>query len=64
MLCAMHDASLALTLCDRVLALSGGRIAWALDMRMATAQEIEAAMRALYGDAEVLRGECGWAVLC
>lgn len=63
-LCAMHDASLALTLCDRVLALSGGRIAWALDMRTATAQEIEAAMRALYGDAEVLRGEHGWAVLC
>ena len=62
-LCALHDASLALTLCDRVLALSGGRIAWALDMRTATAREIEGAMRALYGDAEVLRGERGWAVL-
>ena len=62
-LCALHDASLALTLCDRVLALHSGRIAWALDMRSATQGEIEGAMRALYGDAEVLRGERGWAVL-
>lgn len=62
-LCALHDASLALTLCDRVLALHGGRIAWALDMRTATQGEIEGAMRALYGDAEVLRGQRGWAVL-
>lgn len=63
-LCALHDASLALTLCDHVLALQDGRIAWALHMRTATAEEIGGAMRALYGDAEVLRGEHGWAVLC
>lgn len=62
-LCALHDASLALSMCDRVLALCGGRVAWALDMRTADAQEVEAAMRALYGDVEVLRGAHGWAVM-
>ena len=62
-LCAMHDASLALSLCDRVLTLSGGRIARELDMRAASAEEIGGAMRALYGGCEVLCGERGWAVL-
>lgn len=62
-LAALHDASLALSLCDRVLILKEGRIACALDMRAAQEADVLAAMRLLYGDVKVCRAENRWAVL-
>lgn len=49
-LVSLHDAQLALNRCDRALILQDGRIARALDLHAAGREEIEDAMRALYGD--------------
>ena len=62
-LCALHDASLALTACDRVLILKDGVIACELDMHTASRQTAEEAMRLLYGSAQVLRAGDRWAVI-
>ena len=62
-LCALHDASLALSVCDSVAVLSGGRIVCRLDMARAGEDEVRAAMRALYGDVTVIRRGGRWAVL-
>lgn len=62
-LCALHDASLALSVCDSVAVLSGGRIVWRLDMARAGEDEVRAAMCALYGDVTVIRRDGRWAVL-
>lgn len=62
-LCALHDASLALSVCDSVAVLSGGRIVCRLDMARAGEDEIRAAMCALYGDVTVIRRGGRWAVL-
>lgn len=62
-LVALHDASAALSCCDRVLILKDGCIACALDMRTAGQDEVLAAMRLLYGEVTVMRdGRC-WAVV-
>jgi len=62
-LCALHDASLALSVCDSVAVLSGGRIVCRLDMARAGEAEVRAAMCALYGDVTVIRRDGRWAVL-
>ena len=62
-LCALHDASLALSVCDSVAVLSGGRIVCRLDMAKAGEDEVRAAMCALYGDVTVIRRGGRWAVL-
>lgn len=62
-LCALHDASLALSVCDSVAVLSGGRIVCRLDMARAGEDEVRAAMCALYGDVTVIRQDGRWAVL-
>ena len=62
-LCALHDASLALSVCDSVAVLSGGRIVCRLDMARAGEDEVRAAMCALYGDVTVIRRDGRWAVL-
>lgn len=62
-LCALHDASLALSVCDSVAVLSGGRIVCRLDMARAGEDEVRAAMCALYGDVTVIRRGGRWAVL-
>lgn len=62
-LCALHDASLALSVCDSVAMLSGGRIVCRLDMARAGEDEVRAAMHALYGDVTVIRRDGRWAVL-
>ncbi len=62
-LCALHDASLALSVCDSVAVLSGGRIVCRLDMEKAGEDEVRAAMCALYGDVTVIRRGGRWAVL-
>ena len=62
-LCALHDASLALSVCDSVAVLSGGRIVCRLDMARAGEDEVRAAMCALYGDVTVIRMDGRWAVL-
>ena len=62
-LCALHDASLALSVCDSVAVLSGGRIVSRLDMARAGEDEVRAAMCALYGDVTVIRRDGRWAVL-
>ena len=62
-LCALHDASLALSVCDSVAVLSGGRIVCRLDMARAGEDEVRAAMCALYGDVTVIHRDGRWAVL-
>ena len=62
-LCALHDASLALSVCDSVAVLSGGRIVCRLNMARAGEDEVRAAMHALYGDVTVIRRDGRWAVL-
>lgn len=62
-LCVLHDASLALSVCDSVAVLSGGRIVCRLDMARAGEDEVRAAMCALYGDVTVIRQDGRWAVL-
>lgn len=62
-LCALHDASLALSVCDSVAVLSGGRIVCRLDMARAGEDEVRTAMCALYGDVTVIRRGGRWAVL-
>ena len=62
-LCALHDASLALSVCDSVAVLSGGRIVCRLDMARAGEDEVRAARCALYGDVTVIRRDGRWAVL-
>ena len=62
-LCALHDASLALSVCDSVAVLSGGRIVCRLDMAKAGEDEVRAAMCALYGDVTVIRRDGRWAIL-
>lgn len=62
-LCVLHDASLALSVCDSVAVLSGGRIVCRLDMARAGEDEVRAAMSALYGDVTVIRRDGRWAVL-
>ena len=62
-LCALHDASLALSVCDSVAVLSGGRIVCRLDMAKAGEDEVRAAMCALYGDVTVIHRDGRWAVL-
>jgi len=62
-LCALHDASLALSSCDRVLILAHGVIACDLNMRAAGEDEVSAAMRLLYGEAAVGRVGGRWAVV-
>lgn len=62
-LIAMHDASLALNACDRVLILHGGRIGAVLDMRTADEAEVCGGVRLLYGEAHAERTAAGWAVL-
>lgn len=62
-LCALHDASLALSVCDSVAVLSGGRIVCRLDMAKAGEDEVRAAMCALYGDVTVIHRGRRWAVL-
>ena len=62
-LCALHDASLALSVCDSVAVLSGGRIVCRLDMARAGEDEVRAAMHALYGDVTVIRQDGRWAIL-
>lgn len=62
-LCALHDASLALSVCDSVAVLSGGRIVCRLDMARTGEDEVRAAMCALYGDVTVIRRDGRWAVL-
>lgn len=62
-LCALHDASLALSVCDSVAVLSGGRIVCRLDMARVGEDEVRAAMCALYGDVTVIRRDGRWAVL-
>ena len=62
-LCALHDASLALSVCDSVAVLSGGRIVCRLDMARAGEDEVRAAMHALYGDVTVIHRGRRWAVL-
>jgi len=62
-LCALHDASLALSSCDRVLILAHGVIACDLNMRAAGGDEVSAAMRLLYGEAAVGRVGGRWAVV-
>ena len=61
-LVALHDASLALNRCDRVLILQGGVIGCELDMRSAQEEQVCAAMRLLYGDVKTARVQGGWAV--
>ena len=61
-LVSLHDASLALSLCDRAAILTGGRIACTLDLRSASRGELEDAMDALYGGARVLGGPGAWSV--
>lgn len=62
-LVALHDASAALSCCDRVMILSGGAIACALDMRETNEDEVLAAMRLLYGGVSVMHNAHGWAVV-
>lgn len=62
-LCALHDASLALSVCDSVAVLSGGRIVCRLDMARVGEDEVRAAMCALYGDVTVICRGGRWAVL-
>lgn len=62
-LVALHDASLALNVCDRVFTFRDGVIAGELDMRDARDEEIEREMRALYGDVALLRGAAGAALI-
>lgn len=62
-LVALHDASLALSRCDRVLILMGGRIAFDLDMRAASEEQVERALCALYGQVQVVRRGTRFAVL-
>jgi len=62
-LCALHDASLALSVCDSVAVLSGGRIVCRLDMAKAGEAEVRKAMHALYGNVTVIRRDGRWAVL-
>ena len=62
-LCALHDASLALSVCDSVAVLSGGRIVCRLNMAHAGEAEVREAMHALYGDVTVIRQDGCWAIL-
>lgn len=62
-LCALHDASLALSVCDSVAVLSGGRIVCRLNMAHAGEAEVREAMHALYGDVTVIRQDGRWAIL-
>jgi len=62
-LCALHDASLALSVCDSVAVLSGGRIVCRLNMAHAEEAEVREAMHALYGDVTVIRQDGCWAIL-
>jgi len=62
-LIALHDASLALSCCDRVLILRDGRIACSLDMHGADDETVNAAMRMLYGDVQTVRAGSRFAVL-
>ena len=62
-LVSLHDAALALNLCDRALILREGRIARAVDLRAAGCDELEDAMRALYGDVRLSGSPGEWHVL-
>ena len=62
-LCVLHDASLALNTCDRVLILRGGRIVCALEMESACEEAVRSAMALLYGGVKVGQIDGGWAVL-
>jgi len=62
-LIVLHDASLALSCCDRVLILRDGRIACELRMADAQESEVRSAMRLLYGDVAVMRLGDRWAVV-
>lgn len=62
-LIALHDPALALNVCDRVLAIRDGRIAFAAEMRRAGREEIERGMRLLYGAVRVVRDGGAYAVL-
>ncbi len=62
-LVALHDPQLALSRCDRVLALCGGRVAAELDMRAAEISEVTRVMRLLYGEVTVARVQGRFAVL-
>lgn len=62
-LCALHDASLALSVCDSVAVLSGGRIVCRLNMAHAGEAEVREAMHALYGDVTIIRQDGRWAIL-
>jgi len=62
-LVALHDASLALSCCDRVLILMEGRIAFSLDMKTAREEQIAEALCALYGDVQLVRRGDRFAVL-
>lgn len=61
-LIALHDPTLALNGCDRVMILMEGRIACVLDMHTADEDEIAGAMRRLYGDVAVGRIGERWAI--
>lgn len=61
-LAAVHDAQLALSRADRVLVLKDGRIARELDPREDSREEIEEAMRLLYGDVRVGGSRGAWCV--
>lgn len=62
-LCALHDASLALSVCDSVAVLSGGRIVCRLNMAHAGEAEVREAMHALYGDVTIIQQDGRWAIL-
>ena len=62
-LIVLHDASLALSCCDRVLILKDGRIACGLHMAGAQESEVRSAMRLLYGDVAAACIDGRWAVV-
>lgn len=62
-LVALHDASLALTACDRVFILKEGQIFAELDMERADEAAVRDALRALYGDVTAVKIGEKWAVL-
>lgn len=62
-LVALHDASAALSCCDRVLILKDGVVSCALNMHTAAEAEVLEAMRLLYGGVSVMHDANGWAVV-
>ena len=61
-LVSLHDAALALNACDRALILNGGRVDRAVDLRAAGRDELEDAMRALYGEVRLSGSPGQWHV--